>query len=429
MKEQPKVLTQHVHLADQREITEYESRGGYKALRNALGRSPQAVLEEVKASGLRGRGGAGFPTGMKWSFVPQGTEKPVYLLNNADESEPGTFKDRLLLERDPHLCLEGTIIAAYALGSHWAAFYIRGEYAYPAEILQNALKEAYAKGYLGKNILGSGYNLEIIVHRGAGAYICGEETGLIESLEGNKGLPRIKPPFPAVHGLYGCPTVVNNTETLAALPWIIDKGAFAYRALGTEKSPGTKLFSASGHIRKPGVYEIELGYPVLSFIENECGGMLEGRNLKAIIPGGSSCPVLRVDELEGLTLDYESLQQAGSMLGSGGLIVLDDSCDMVAALRNLQHFYTDESCGQCTPCREGARWIESIVSRIDQHLGNSADLQLIENICSQIGGHTICPFGDALIAPALSFIRKFPEEFREKISSGFIERIGLSYGG
>ncbi len=427
MKTHTKILTRHLDLPDQPEISAYESRGGYQSIRKALQMAPDAVIAEVKASGLRGRGGAGFPTGMKWGFVPKTTGKPIYLLNNADESEPGTFKDRALMERDPHLCLEGMMIAAWALGSNWSAIYIRGEYSYPAVCMGRAIMQAYERGYLGKNIFGSNFSLDIVVHRGAGAYICGEETGLIESLEGNKGQPRLKPPFPAVVGLYGCPTVVNNTETLAALPWIIENGAAAYTAIGTEKSPGTKLFSASGHLNRPGVYEVDLGYPVLDFIENECGGIRGGKKLKAVIPGGSSVPVLRAEDLKGVNLDYESLKNAGSMLGSGGFIAMDETTDMVEAVLNLQHFYTHESCGQCTPCREGAHWVEKIVDRIWHGTGTSADLLLVDNLCGQIAGHTICPFGDALVTPVQSFISKFPEEFRDRIDRALVTQIGNHY--
>ena len=418
-----KILTKNLDFTDQHEIRAYESRGGYQGIRKALSLDPAALIQLVKDSGLRGRGGAGFPTGVKWGFVPKNLGKPIYLLNNADESEPGTFKDRALMEGDPHLCIEGMMIAGWALGSNWSCIYIRGEYPYPAVRVQYAIDQAYAAGYLGKNIFNSGFDFDIVVHRGAGAYICGEETGLIESLEGNKGQPRIKPPFPAVVGVYGCPTVVNNTETLAALPWIVENGAAAYKAIGTEKSPGTKLFSASGHLNRPGVYEVNLGYPVLDFIENECGGIRGGKKLKAIIPGGSSVPVLRADELQGVNLDYESLAAAGSMLGSGGFIAMDETTDMVDAVLNLQHFYSHESCGQCTPCREGAHWVEKIVARINYNRGTPSDLLVIDDITSQIGGHTICPFGDALIAPVLSFKKKFPEEFKQKI-----ERAALGGG-
>lgn len=422
-----KILTVNLDHDDQYEIDAYEKRGGYQAVREALKRTPEDIIAEVKASGLRGRGGAGFPTGVKWGFVPKNTGKPIYLLNNGDESEPGTFKDRALLERDPHLCVEGMIIAAWALGANWSGVYIRGEYAYPINQMERAIRQAYDKGYLGKNIFGTDFSLDIVVHRGAGAYICGEETGLIESVEGNKGQPRLKPPFPAVVGLYGCPTVVNNTETLAALPWIITNGGAAYAKIGTEKSPGTKLFSASGHINKPGVYEVDLGYPLMDFINNECGGIRGGRSLKAIIPGGSSVPVLRADELEGVCLDYESIGKAGSMLGSGGFIVMDDSTDMVEACLNLQHFYTHESCGQCTPCREGAHWVEKIVQRIMDGEGTASDIPLLKSITAQIGGHTICPFGDALITPVLSFVKKFPEEFQSYIERAYASESGAMY--
>lgn len=409
------ILLKNVKVPGQNLLATYEQGGGYKSIRKVLGMDPLKVIDEVKKSGLRGRGGAGFPTGQKWSFVPRGTGKPVYLLNNADESEPGTFKDRVLLELDPHLCIEGMMIASWALQSNWNCVYIRGEYGYPYIRTQEAVKECYAKGYLGKNIFGSGFNLDIVVHRGAGAYICGEETALIESLEGSKGQPRLKPPFPAVVGVYKCPTVVNNTETLAALPWILENGGDAYAKIGTPKSTGTKLISASGHINKPGVYELDLGYPLLEFIENECGGMLGGRALKAVIPGGSSVPVLRADELKGVNMDYESLKSAGSMLGSGGFIVMDETTDMVQAALNLAHFYTHESCGQCTPCREGGHWVEKIFKRISHGQGNAGDLELVLNLCDQIAGHTICPFGEALATPAQSFIAKFKDEFKERI--------------
>jgi NADH-quinone oxidoreductase subunit F len=419
-----KILTKNLDSDDQRDISVYINRGGYASLKKALAMDPLKLIDEVKASGLRGRGGAGFPTGMKWSFVPRNTGKPVYLLNNADESEPGTFKDRVLMERDPHLCIEGMIIAAWALGSNWSCVYIRGEYAYPYVEMQRAVKQAYEKGYLGDNVMGTGFKHHMVVHRGAGAYICGEETGLIESLEGNKGQPRIKPPFPAVVGVYGCPTVVNNTETLAVLPWIVENGAAAYKAIGTEKSPGTKLFSASGHLNKPGVYEVDLGYPMMEFIENECGGVRGGKKLKAVIPGGSSVPVLRADECIGVNLDYESLAKVGTMLGSGGFIAMDESVDIVDAVLNLQHFYSHESCGQCTPCREGAHWVEKIVHRIIGNEGTSSDLSLISDVCSQIAGHTICPFGDALVTPVLSAMKKFPEEFQRRIDKSLVTQIG-----
>jgi NADH-quinone oxidoreductase subunit F len=411
-----KILLKNVHHTDQHTLAGFESRGGYQAIRKALALDPLKVIDEVKASGLRGRGGAGFSTGQKWSFVPRNTGKPVYFLLNADESEPGTFKDRLILERDPHMIIEGMMIAAWALGCNWACVYIRGEYAYPYTRINSAVKEAYQKGYLGKGIFGTDFNLDIVVHRGAGAYICGEETGLIESLEGNKGQPRIKPPFPALVGLYGCPTVVNNVETIANLPWILNNGAAAYAAVGTPKSAGTKLISASGHINKPGVYEVDLGYPLLDFIKNECGGVKDGKKLKAVIPGGSSMPVLRADQLEGVTLDYESLQKAGTLMGSGGFIVMDETTDMAQVAVNIARFYSHESCGQCTPCREGGHWVEKIFRRIDRGKGLPGDTELVQSIVSQIEGHTICVFGEAISWPAKAWIEKFPEEFAARIN-------------
>jgi NADH-quinone oxidoreductase subunit F len=410
------ILLKNIREPNQNTLSGYESRGGYKTIRKVLGMDPQAVTEEVKKSGLRGRGGAGFPTGQKWGFIPKNSGKPVYIVNNADESEPGTFKDRLLMENDPHLCIEGMLICAWAVQSNWSCIYIRGEYAYPYDRLNQAIKECYAKGYLGDNIFGSGFKHHLVVHRGAGAYICGEETALLESLEGQKGQPRLKPPFyPAAVGLYNCPTIVNNVETLAACVPILEMGGDAYAAIGVPKSSGTKLISASGHINKPGVYEIELGYPLLQFIEEECGGIRGGNKLKAVMPGGSSFPVLRADELKGVTIDYESLSKAGSHVGSGGFMVMDDTTDMVEAALNVAHFYAHESCGQCTPCREGGHWIEKIFKRISRGKGVPGDVELVESVCSQIAGHTICAFGEALAWPAQSFIRKFPEEFKERI--------------
>jgi NADH-quinone oxidoreductase subunit F len=411
------ILLKNINEPNQNTLAGYESRGGYTAIRKAIGIDPLAIIDEVKKSGLRGRGGAGFPAGQKWSFVPRNTGKPTYIVCNADESEPGTFKDRFLLERDPHSMIEGMIIAALSVQSHWMCVYIRGEYAYPYTRLKAAVDECYAKGYLGKNIFGSGYDLDLVVHRGAGAYICGEETGLIESLEGKKGQPRLKPPFfPATMGLYYSPTILSNVETFAAVPWIINNGGDAYAQIGTEKSKGTKLFSASGHINKPGVYEIELGYPLKRFIEEECGGILNGRKLKAVIPGGSSSPILTAEDVETAIMDYEGLSKLGSMLGSGGVIILDDSVDMVDAIRNLSHFYAHESCGQCTPCREGGHWVEKVFNRM--HTGDAApgDLALLESVVKQIAGHTICALGDALAMPVRSFMAKFPDEFKQRIA-------------
>ena len=411
------ILLRNIEIPDSHTLAVYKSRGGYGAWEKVLAAmTPQQLVEEVKASGLRGRGGAGFPTGMKWSFVPKDSPKPKYLVCNADESEPGTFKDRLLIEKDPHAIIEGTLIAAYAVKSHTAFIYIRGELAFGAQRLEQAVDEAAQSGYIGKNILGSGYDLDLIVHRGAGAYICGEETALLSSLEGGRGWPKVKPPFPATHGLFGCPTVVNNVETLAALPWILQHGASAYAAMGTEKSKGTKLFSVSGHVTKPGVYEVEMGYPFVKFLEEDCGGVPNGRKLKGVIPGGGSMPVLRPAELENVTLDYESVQAAGSLLGSGGVIVMDETTCMVRAAWNLARFFAHESCGQCSPCREGCHWMEKVFHRIETGAGRSGDLDLILNVSSNIMGNTICPFGDAAAMPAAAFIKKYREEFEEHIA-------------
>jgi NADH-quinone oxidoreductase subunit F len=411
-----KILLRNVGAPDSHTIGVYRSRGGYGALEKVLREmSPERLIDEIKASGLRGRGGAGFPTGMKWGFVPKDNPKPKYVVCNADESEPGTFKDRLLIEKDPHAIVEGTIIAAYAIQSHTAFIYIRGEFSFGAKVLERAIDEATAAGYLGKNILGSGYDIDLILHRGAGAYICGEETGLLSSLEGGKGWPKVKPPFPATHGLFGCPTVVNNVETLASLPWIIEQGAARYAAIGTEKSKGTKLFSVSGHIKNPGVYEVDMGYPFKKFLEEDCGGVPNGKKLKGVIPGGASMPVLRPDELDGITMDYESFQAAGTLLGSGGVIVMDESTCMVRAAWNIARFFEHESCGQCSPCREGCHWMEKIFRRIERGEGKEGDLDLILSVSGNIMGNTICPFGDAAAMPAAAFIKKYRDEFDQHI--------------
>ena len=412
-----KVLLRNIDVPDSHALAVYRSRGGYRAWEKVVqSMKPEQVIEEVKASGLRGRGGAGFPTGMKWSFVPKDSPKPKYMVCNADESEPGTFKDRLLMEKDPHAVVEGTLMAAYAIQSHTAFIYIRGELAFGAKVLEQAVEEATQAGYIGKSVLGSGYDLDLIVHKGAGAYICGEETALLSSLEGGRGCPKLKTPFPATHGLFGCPTVVNNVETLAALPWIIEHGAAAYAVMGTEKSKGTKLFSVSGHISKPGVYEVEMGYPFVKFLQEDCGGVPNGRKLKGVIPGGASMPVLRPDELEKVNLDYESVQAAGSLLGSGGVIVMDETTCMVRAAWNIARFFAHESCGQCSPCREGCHWMEKVFHRIERGEGDKDDLDLILNVSSNIMGNTICPFGDAAAMPAAAFIKKYREEFAEHIA-------------
>ena len=421
MSETPKILLGNIGVEDSHTLAVYRSRGGYTALEKALrGLEPRQVLETVKDSGLRGRGGAGFPTGVKWGFVPQDSGKPVYFLVNADESEPGTFKDRAILDFDPHLMIEGTILSSYAVNSHDAYIYIRGEYGWLVDRVQTAVDEAYEAGLLGKDILGSGYDLELIVHKGAGAYICGEETGLINSLEGRKGQPRIKPPFPAVVGFLGAPTVVNNVETVAAVPWILNHGADAYRAVGTEKSPGTKLFSLSGPVKRPGVYEVPLGLPLreLIFGEDYGQGMVQGIELKACIPGGSSVPVLTAEESMRAKLDYESLAEVGTMLGSGGAIVIGDDAKMPEVLKVILQFYHHESCGQCTPCREGTGWLDMILDRMLAGEGRPDDLELIERLCQNMAGTTICVLADAAVMPARSFIAKFKEEFEALLPQG-----------
>jgi NADH-quinone oxidoreductase subunit F len=411
---QTKLLTEHYDKPEFQGIEGYKKHGGYSVLPKALKMEPKAIIEEVKASGLRGRGGAGFPTGMKWSFLPANGE-PRYLLCNADEGEPGTFKDRLMMERAPHQLIEGMIISAFAIGSKKSYIYVRGEYDYPIACLRKAVEEAYKAGLLGKNILGSGFDHDLDVYSGAGAYICGEETGMISSLEGFKGQPKLKPPFPAIKGYLSKPTIVNNVETLAAVKYIIRDGAAAYRKHGTEKSPGTKLFSVSGNVQKPGTIEIPLGTPLKDVIEKICGGLKPGRRLKAVIPGGSSAPVLTAEEAMKATMDYECLAQMGSMLGSGAIIVIDDSNSMVDLLGVIMHFYHHESCGQCTPCREGTGWLDKILHRIQHGQGETKDLDLVKRVSEQMMGKTICALADAAAMPAISFVTKFRHEFEEHI--------------
>ncbi|MBL7928187.1 MAG: NADH-quinone oxidoreductase subunit NuoF [Bacteroidia bacterium] len=425
-----KLLLKHLEVPGIQSLDVYRQQGGYENLKKALSMVPDAITEEVKKSGLRGRGGAGFPTGMKWSFLAKPPGVPRYLVCNADESEPGTFKDRYLMQRIPHLLLEGMIISSFALGANTSYIYIRGELMYVYHILQKAIDECYAAGLLGKNIMGSDYSLHLHVHCGAGAYICGEETALIESLEGKRGNPRIKPPFPAVKGLWGCPTVVNNVETIAAVVPIIEMGGDAYAAIGVGKSTGTKLISASGHINKPGVYEIELGVPVEEFIYSDeyCGGVRNGNKLKAVVAGGSSVPILPGDLIlkttkgEPRLMTYESLAdggfQSGTMLGSGGFIVMDETASIVKNLWNFTRFYHHESCGQCSPCREGTGWMEKILHKILDGHGEMKDIDLLWDIQSKIEGKTICPLGDAAAWPVASAIRHFRYEFEELIKSG-----------
>lgn len=406
-----RILTRHFDLAGSAAISVYEANGGYRAARKALaGMTPEKVLEEVKKSGLRGRGGAGFPTGMKWGFLPKDTGKPVYLCVNADESEPGTFKDRHIMEKDPHLLVEGIILSAFAIGCRQAYLYIRGEYVAQERIVSGAIREAYQAGYLGADIFGTGYSLELGVYRGAGAYICGEETALLESLEGKKGYPRLKPPFPAVVGLYGCPTIINNVETLANVPAIVENGGEWYARIGTPKNTGTRLFGVSGHVKRPGLYERPMGYSLLKLIHEDAGGILDDLKLKAVIPGGSSVPVLKASECD-LALDFDSLAAAGSMLGSAGVIVMHEKTCMVRALQRLAHFYKEESCGQCSPCREGTGWMLKILNRILRNEGRREDAEVLADAADGILGNTICPLGDAAAMPVQSFVRKFQGEF------------------
>lgn len=408
----------------------YREHGGYASVEKALKTmTPDAVTEEVKKSGLRGRGGAGFPTGMKWSFIAKPPGVPRYLLCNADESEPGTFKDRYLMERIPHLLIEGMITSSYALGCNASYIYIRGEMMYAFHILQKAIDEAYENGWLGKNILGTDYSLDLYVHPGAGAYICGEETGLIESLEGKRGNPRIKPPFPAVKGVWDCPTIVNNVETIAAVVPIVNNGGDEYAKIGIGKSTGTKLISAGGHINKPGVYELELGVPVEEFIYSDsyCGGIRNGKKLKAVVAGGSSVPILPAELIlktakgEPRLMTYESLAdggfQTGTMLGSGGFIVMDEDTSIVKNLWNFTRFYHHESCGQCSPCREGTGWMEKILHKILDGHGTVSDIDLLWDIQSKIEGKTICPLGEAAAWPVAAAIRHFRSEFEEYVKN------------
>ena len=419
-----KLLLEHLNKANINTMEGYLKNGGYRSVEKALKKmTPDEVTEEVKKSGLRGRGGAGFATGMKWSFLDRNSGKPRYLLCNADESEPGTFKDRLLMEKIPHLLIEGMIVSSYALGCRTSYIYIRGEYMFILRILEKAIAEAYAKGYLGENILGSGYSLDLHVHPGAGAYICGEETALIESLEGKRGNPRIKPPFPAIAGLWGCPTIVNNVESIAAVVPIINDGGDEYAKIGIGKSTGTKLISASGNINKPGVYEIEMGISVEEFIYSDeyCGGIKNNLELKACVPGGSSVPILpnhlllKMSDGNPRLMTYESLSEGGfatgSMLGSGGFIVYDEKACIVRNTWNFARFYHHESCGQCSPCREGTGWMERVLHNIEYGHGKMEDIDLLWDIQRKIEGNTICPLGDAAAWPVAAAIRHFRHEF------------------
>ena len=395
----------------------YVKDGGYASARKALSMRPAAIIDEVGKANLRGLGGAGFPSARKWSFIPKDSPKPKYLVVNADEGEPGTFKDRYILERDPHALLEGMIVAAYTIGSHKAYVYIRGEYFRSAERFGRAVEEAYAKGWLGKNIQGSGYDLDVVIHRGAGAYICGEETALLSSLEGGKGFPKLKPPFPAISGLFQCPTIVNNVETLACVPYILNHGAEKFAGIGTPKQGGTRLFSVSGHVNRPGLYEASVSVTLRELIEKHAQGVRGGRKLKAVIPGGISAKILTAEEID-VRMDFDSLIAAGSMAGSGGVIVMDDTTCIVDALESATKFFAHESCGQCSPCREGTGWIHRIMRRIADAKGRIQDLEDLLAIARDMEGKTICVFADAAAWPVQSYIAKFRAEFEEHIRTG-----------
>jgi len=410
-----KLVSRNFDVPEAHQLAVYERSGGYARIRRALAMEPQEIINEVITSNLRGLGGAGFPAGRKWSFLPKDSLKPRYLVVNADEGEPGTGKDKYIMTYDPHLLLEGIMITSWAIRSHKCFIYIRGEYVKQAQILQNAIDEAKAAGYLGERIFGLDFALDVVLHRGAGAYICGEETSLLNSLEGKRGWPRLKPPFPAVEGYLGCPTIVNNVETISYVPWVIELGGEKFAALGCEKNGGMRLYTVSGCVNQPGVYELPLGTPLKDIIFEHAGGIPEGRHLKAVIPGGSSAPVLTPAEID-IPMDFDSLAEAGSMLGSAGVIVFDDSVNMVEALAVLIRFYAHESCGQCTPCREGTGWMKKIIERILTGGGRDVDPANLLRIAKNIIGNSICPLGEAAALPVVGFVTKFPEEFEQYLA-------------
>ena len=424
------ILTEHIKDENCHTLSFYQNVGGYTALKQVLKMNPDDVIGEVKSSNLRGRGGAGFSAGVKWSFIPKDTTKPKYLINNADESEPGTFKDRLLINKAPHQMLEGMIIASYAINCNTAFIYIRGEFYKEYQQLKNTITEAYEANLLGKRILGSDYNLDVVIHRGAGAYICGEETGLIESLEGKRGWPRLKPPFPAIEGYLSCPTIVNNVETLSCIPHIINRGAEWFKSIGPEKGPGPRLFCVSGRVNNPGVFEEEMGISLEDLIFKRAEGIPDGKKLKAVFPGGSSSAILTADEAMDVKMDFEDLVAKKSMLGSAGVIVMDETVDMIQACLNIARFYAHESCGQCTPCREGTVWLVKILQRLVAGEGKDTDIDMLLEITDNIGGlidfskgsfgKTICPFGEAVAWPVRSFVEKFETEFRSCIQEKLV---------
>ncbi|HEU4527170.1 MAG TPA: NADH-quinone oxidoreductase subunit NuoF [Actinomycetota bacterium] len=406
----------------------YVAKGGYEGLRRALGMSPAELIEELKSSGLRGRGGAGFPTGVKWSFVPQDTGKPTYVVCNFDESEPGTYNNRELVEREPHQLLEGLAIAAYAVQSHTAFIYCRGEFLWPGTVLQRAIAEAYGEGFFGRDVLGSGYDLDVVLHRGAGAYICGEETALLSSLEGFRGQPRLRPPFPAVEGLYESPTLINNVETLCFVPHILRRGAAWFAAIGPEKSPGTKVFSISGKVERPGNYELPMGTPFRVLLEEHAGGVLGGRALKAWTPGGSSTPLLTAEHVD-VALDFEAVQAAGSLLGTGAVMVMDETDCIVEATRRMLQFYAHESCGKCTPCREGTWWVSRVLARIEHGYGRPQDLDLIVDTADNMLFKSFCALADGAASPIQSSVKHFREEYERHVAERRCPFTGEGPGG
>jgi NADH-quinone oxidoreductase subunit F len=409
-----RVISKRFGMQNSASLDTYLATGGFKAFLKARQMTPEQIVDEVKASSLRGRGGAGFPTGLKWSFVPRTSPKPKYIIVNADESEPGTCKDRLLLEYDPYQMIEGILIAGLAVDSHAGYVYIRGEYRYLIDHLDRVIAEAYSKGYLGRNIAGTGWDFDLFTHSGAGAYECGEETALLDSIEGKRGIPRMKPPFPAVAGAWGFPTLLNNVETFSAVPAIINDGGAAFAALGTPKNGGTRLVCISGHINKPGVYELPLGYPMMKAIEEVGGGIPGGKKLKAVVPGGSSCPLLQASECD-IPMDYDTLAKVGSMLGSGGMVVMDETTDMVRVALRIMRFYAHESCGWCIPCREGTTWLKKILTRLVEGSGRREDVALLSELSKNMLGRTFCALGDAAAMPTISIVEKFAEDFEKHL--------------
>jgi NADH-quinone oxidoreductase subunit F len=407
-----RILSKRFGMKNSASLDTYLATDGFKAFRKARQMTPEQIIDEVKASALRGRGGAGFPTGLKWSFVPRTSPKPKYIIINADESEPGTCKDRLLMEYDPFQMIEGILIGSLAVDARAGYIYIRGEYRYLIEVVDRAIAEAYSKGYLGKNIAGTGWDFDLYTHSGAGAYECGEETALLDSIEGKRGVPRMKPPFPAVAGAWASPTLLNNVETFSSIPYIINEGGKAFADLGTPKNGGTRLVCISGHVNKPGVYELPLGYPMLKAIDEVAGGIPKGRKLKAVVPGGSSCPFLKASECD-IPMDYDTLAKIGSMLGSGGMVVMDETTDMVRVALRVMRFYAHESCGWCIPCREGTTWLKKILQRMVEGHGRREDVPLLKELSVNMLGRTFCALGDAAAMPTISIVDKFAEDFEK----------------